>query len=333
MKSEDWIKDNRATFDSEYEALFAKKVLPLVDGLKWETVTAQYPFVDSDGRNRYCDFTIIESQSVRVAIEIDGYDKRGTGSGMTHSEFLDWQRRQASLASRGWHVLRFANRDVRDEPRMCAKHITNLLRRLRQAQTGRIEIVTFQSTESELIAAPTPLQMPQTPEVAPKQKNKFGLIVGLICLAATALWQINDFELHQDLDVRKKSTTSRIYGTLDCKNPQDWTAAKNNVGHVVTVRGPLLDTRPRPDITGSPLWIDIGKQFPEKNRLTIVVWGQNWPKFDMSELDLDTWRETNTKSFRGVSFCITGRVSEYKGAPQIELSTPDQIRIVFSDGV
>lgn len=329
MKSEDWIKNNRATFDSEYEALFAKQVLPLVDGLKWETVTAQYPFVDSDGRNRYCDFTIIESQSVRVAIEIDGYDKRGTGSGMTHSEFLDWQRRQASLASQGWHVLRFANRDVRDEPQMCAKHIASLLTRLRQAQTGRTEIVTIQSTESALVTASTPAQIPQTPEVAPKKKYKFGLIAGLICLSVFAFWQTNGLEFLQDFDAGNRSITSRFYGSLDCKNPQDWTTAKNKVGHVVTVIGPLLGARSRPDITGSPLWIDVGKPFPERDRLTVVLWGQNWNKFDMRELDVDTWSQTDAEGLRAVSICITGRVSEYKGAPQIELSTPDQIRIAL----
>jgi len=47
---------------------------------------------------------------------------------MSHADFIDWQRRQAALTSQGWYVLRFANRDVRDEPQRCAEHISLLLR-------------------------------------------------------------------------------------------------------------------------------------------------------------------------------------------------------------
>ena len=341
MKPEDWIKNNRATFDSEYEVLFAKQVLPLVEGLKWETVTVQHPFVDSDGRNRYCDFTIIESQTVRVAIEIDGYDKRGTGSGMTHTDFLDWQRRQASLASQGWYVLRFANRDVRDAPQLCAKHITSLLDRLRQAQSGRIEIVTIQPTESVPVAAPTIVASPQLREAHPKKKFNFGLISGLCCLGIFALWQSNDTSnlrwlgigtnvVHsaERIDIAPIDARARpMYGALDCKNPENWATAKYKIGQVVTVIGPLLDTRPRPDITGSPLWMDVGQQYPERNRLTVVVWGQNWNKFDMRELNADFWSQTVADGLGNASICITGKVTEYKGIPQIELTTPDQIRI------
>jgi hypothetical protein len=344
MKPEDWIKNNRATFDSEYEALFAKQVLPLVEGLKWETVTVQHLFVDSDGRNRYCDFTIIESQSVRVAIEIDGYDKRGTGSGMTHTEFLDWQRRQASLASQGWYVLRFANRDVRDAPQLCAKHITTLLNRLRQAQGGHIEIVTIQPIESGPIDTQIIVASPQTREAHPKKKLNLGLIAGLFCLGTFALWQTYDTSDLQGIGIRAvqpadqtniapKSTplnalrATRVYGALDCKNPQDWAIARQKIGQVVTVIGPLLDTRPRSDITGSPLWMDVGKQFPEKNRLTVVVWGQNWNKFDMRELDVESWVQNFSNGQKNIPICIKGKVTEYKGIPQIELTTPDQIRI------
>jgi len=145
MTFSEWVELNREKLGSKYEILFATRVLPLVQGLQSDNVTAQHPFVDTDGKNRYCDFTIAESEVVRVAIEIDGYDKRGNGTGMSHEDFLDWQRRQASLASQGWHVLRFANRDVRDHPGRCADYISRLLNRLRQAQTGRVEIVTIQA--------------------------------------------------------------------------------------------------------------------------------------------------------------------------------------------
>jgi len=127
MTFSEWIEANKPSFGSHYEVLFAESVLPLTSAIGFDDITIQYPFRDIDRKQRYCDFVISENEDVRIAIEIDGYDKRGTGSGMTHSDFIDWQRRHAALTSQGWYVLRFANRDVRDQPERCAEHINLIL--------------------------------------------------------------------------------------------------------------------------------------------------------------------------------------------------------------
>jgi very-short-patch-repair endonuclease len=367
-----WLKINRDKFGSEYEILFATKVLSLVDGLKCEAINTQHPFVDNDGKNRYCDFTIIESEAVRIAIEIDGYDKRGTGIGMSYDDFLDWQRRQASLASQGWHVLRFANRDVRDEPRRCAEHISRLLNKLRQAQIGRVEIVTFQHKPEESLVVP----IVETGKSQKAQKKNYWLLCffALSVLAVFALMQMNgrkpsdkmvpspltglpvlgdSFTSHVStevppLDVLLAKTSGNAetilreipnqsdvrivksaYGTLDCKNPVDWSLARNYIGQVVTIIGPLLATKPRPDVTGSPMWLDVGGIYPSQQRVTIVVWGRNWSKFDPAELNAEYWFETLSDEMEYASICIKGRVAEHKGVPQIELQDLSQLRIAF----
>lgn len=136
MNLTEWLKKNRSYFGSEFEALFAETVLPLVPELHLEAVSVQYPFKDRDNKQRYCDFVVQENDVVRIAIEIDGFDKRGDGTGMSHADFIDWQRRQAALTSQGWYVLRFANRDVRDDPERCAEHIRLLLKRSRRGVSG-----------------------------------------------------------------------------------------------------------------------------------------------------------------------------------------------------
>jgi len=118
MNFKTWWHHNQHQFDSRYEELFVVNVLSQITDLDFSTVRAQYPFKDLDGRQRYCDFVIKEG-SIRIAIEVDGYDKTNSGRGMSHDQFVDWQRRQASLTAEGWHVLRFANRDVRDQPWRC----------------------------------------------------------------------------------------------------------------------------------------------------------------------------------------------------------------------
>lgn len=127
MNIDDWIKIHKANFGSSFEEMFVIKVLAKVNDIDLNTVSTQYQFKDLDGKNRYCDF-VIQEGSIKIAIEIDGYDKRNTGQGMSHDDFVDWQRRQAALTAYGWHVLRFANRDVSNEPSRCKRYIELLLR-------------------------------------------------------------------------------------------------------------------------------------------------------------------------------------------------------------
>jgi hypothetical protein len=375
MNFTNWVERNRNNFGSDYEILFASQVLPLVDGLQCDSVTAQHPFFDNDGKDRYCDFTIIESHAVRVAIEIDGYDKRGTGTGMSYGDFLDWQRRQASLASQGWYVLRFANRDVRDEPHRCAEHISRLLIRLRQENIGRVEIVTIQPKPHEVIVTSPKIEDARSPGILTKKNYKLIPVLVVCLLIVVALWQKNSDEpmgrtvhltateqsipdeslharyvsadvtpanasptralnltkiivpvapVHDDSEIEEPS-----YGTLDCKNPLDWSTAKKHIGQIVTVIGPLLASKPRPEVTGSPMWLDVGEIYPNQNRLTVVVWGKNWSKFKARELDAEYWFETVFDEMGYASICITGKIIEYKGAPQIELQDPSQLWIGF----
>jgi hypothetical protein len=126
--------------DSKYERLFTEQVLPLVAELDLQALHAQHPFVDGDGRNRRCDFAIIEGSDLKIAIEVDGFDKTGSGAGMTPAQFVDWQRRQNSLMLQGWELLRFANTDVRDHPKKCAEHLSLLLRNARNKQSHQRQL-------------------------------------------------------------------------------------------------------------------------------------------------------------------------------------------------
>lgn len=131
MNAQKWLASNKSKLSNQWERLFVDTVLSEVSELDWRSVTAQFPFQDRDGKQRYADFAISEGDHVRIVIEIDGYDKKGRGTGMTKAEFIDWQRRQNALVDLGWAVLRFANKDVRDHSARCVEHITLLLRKQR----------------------------------------------------------------------------------------------------------------------------------------------------------------------------------------------------------
>ena len=142
--------------DSRFEELFVRNVLTRVRELDFRALGAQYRFTDDGGRTRYCDFVVQEGEGVRIAIEVDGYDKRGTGTGMSRSDFVDWQRRQASLVAQGWRVIRFANVDVRDLAPRCAELLGLLLRdeRSKESHSRSLEqrIQELETTQERKVA-------------------------------------------------------------------------------------------------------------------------------------------------------------------------------------
>ena len=135
MNLEEWLPKNEKQLGSPYEKIFVIKVLASIVDIDFAAIRPQFGFKDTDGKARYCDFVLQEGKTVKIAIEIDGYDKRGSGSGMSREDFVDWQRRQAALVSQGWRVLRFANTDVRDHPELCRQHLELLLRGERENST------------------------------------------------------------------------------------------------------------------------------------------------------------------------------------------------------
>jgi hypothetical protein len=146
--------------NSPYEVVFVERVLSRVPDLDFRNVSIQTAFTDDTGRQRRIDFTIVEGPRVRLALEVDGYNKDGVNPGMSHEQFVDWQRRERAITRRGWTLLRFANRELNRDPAGCAEAIQVTLKRLRdeaeayrkaeEAQRLHQRISTLQS---ELLAA------------------------------------------------------------------------------------------------------------------------------------------------------------------------------------
>lgn len=354
MRLNEWISANTDKLGSEYELLFAREVLPHLNGLDLDRLYAQYPFRDNDGRQRYCDFAIVESDDVRVAIEIDGYDKRGSGTGMSHADFIDWQRRQASLAAHGWHVLRFANKDVRDFPGRCADHINALLERLRSKESGRVQIVTIENPQTAASREVVTVIDQPPPAVPEKSKGsstwktvKRGLLlVGALGVAGALLVpalhkskQTSESAVQVPPSQVSGSTVQKFsatgyefdgnhgWGKLRCRDALSWREASKRVGDVITVQGPLFSSKYMENINGKPTWMDVGNKFPNSDRLQLVVWGSNRGNFDLPHIDKGGF-DMERYEGRVVTVCAYGKVSMYKGVPQIELTDMSQVRIV-----
>ncbi len=340
---------------SSFEIDFVKTVLPLVATLNLDSISSQYPFHDMEKKQRYCDFVIRENDDVRIAIEIDGYDKRGTGEGMSKSEFVDWQRRQAALTSQGWRVLRFANTDVRDYPQRCAEHISLLLKLSRSKSSHKELSATEKNRLDELTKAQEALTKAQGEAIKVLIKDTSDIQKSIEILKKDAS------ERNKPIVIRTEGTDGTKYNVpsfaalifalvivivwlsgafspsqqpspspappsvvqapagATCGNPLPWQQARANIGRTVAVVGPLMNvTTPTPGtFNGDPTWIAVGGVYPSTERLSVVIWGDNKNEFPGVSSRL-----------AGLSVCIIGLIEIFRGTPQIEMRTASQFYVM-----
>jgi DNA/RNA endonuclease YhcR with UshA esterase domain len=91
--------------------------------------------------------------------------------------------------------------------------------------------------------------------------------------------------------------------------------AKNHVGERATVCGEVASTHYAVSSRGSPTFINLDKPYPNQI-FTVLIWGTNRPKFGDPE-----------EAYRGKHICVTGKMSDYKGAPEIIAYEPSQIKV------
>ena len=402
MSLENWITNNQEKFDSPFELMFVEKVLAFVEDLELSTVQAQYEFYDLDGQRRFCDFVLKEG-NIRIAIEIDGYDKRNTGQGMTHEDFIDWQRRQAALTAEGWHVLRFANRDVRDNPERCRRYIELLLQDQRsksqhqlsleaaitemglELQKARSQVGTSEQIEKlnyeigllkrQLTFAKNAHPLSETQQLEKQQlvnrleqenrelkrayeesektkvllsfekkeielqglvldkENKtmrttvwaFTVIIALLIVSGAYVFVNSDKVTPVEGEGAVASTIvnggalseSRVKQVIgpSCDQAIPWFQAKEMDDQIVTVSGVIVEYAYMPKVNGQPTWINIGGKYPNKNRLSIVVWGDDRQEFASVLSD----------KLVGRKLCVMGRVKMHNGVPQIALKNMQEL--------
>ncbi|MCB0721190.1 MAG: hypothetical protein KDC42_02695 [Ignavibacteriae bacterium] len=87
-------------------------------------------------------------------------------------------------------------------------------------------------------------------------------------------------------------------------------SAGDHVGESVTVKGYVADVH----ITKKVAFLNFDKKYP-KNTFTGVIFARSFSVFN------------NIEQYEGKTISITGKVSTYKGKPQIILENEDQIKV------
>jgi hypothetical protein len=91
--------------------------------------------------------------------------------------------------------------------------------------------------------------------------------------------------------------------------------AKNHVGEKGTVCGQVASTHYATQSRGNPTFLNLDKPYPNQV-FTVLIWGSDRPKFGEPE-----------KAYRNKHICVTGKITEYKGNPEIIAYEPYQIKV------
>lgn len=94
-----------------------------------------------------------------------------------------------------------------------------------------------------------------------------------------------------------------------------WEDAKDHIGERTTVCGPVVGTHWASGSKGKPTFLNIGRDYPDPGRFTVVIWGENRANFP----------QPPEGYYLGKTICVTGLIEPYEGTPQIEAKHPDQI--------
>jgi len=97
-----------------------------------------------------------------------------------------------------------------------------------------------------------------------------------------------------------------------------WTEAGRHVGEKVTVYGPVAGSKYASTSNNQPTYIDIGARYPDPDRVSMVVWGEDRSNFPGSPEDM----------YLGKTVSVTGEVYIYSGACNIKVESPSQIRVI-----
>jgi len=90
---------------------------------------------------------------------------------------------------------------------------------------------------------------------------------------------------------------------------------KDHVGDRMTVCGKVASTHYAKSSKGEPTFLNLDEPYP-KEVFTILIWGSDRGKFGTPE-----------SKYKGLQVCVTGKITTYRGVPEIVASERGQIEI------
>ena len=321
MNIVEFLKQNEHLFESPWERRFARDVLARVSELNLERVSCQTAFRDAKGIRRRIDFTIEVNEDVRIAIEVDGWDKTGRGSGPTKSEWIADRERKLSIEAIGFDLIEFPNALVRTKPENCARFI--------ELKIGSHQQYDEVAEDTREDAGIPPLSEAEREELAELNAERKAAIEALEMQLVAAHGENRGMKTVALALAAVLIVTLIVGGSLlsraqvdgsdpFCPTGLEWTEARGFVGQQGTFVGEVVGVTYVERSTSQPTFIHIGRPFPDPSRLTVVVWGRDRSRFP---------QRPDVAYSAGQELCITGEVSLFDGAVQIEINSPTAVNV------
>ena len=93
-------------------------------------------------------------------------------------------------------------------------------------------------------------------------------------------------------------------------------AAGQYIGQTVTVCGTVASTKYSVRTKGQPTFLNLDRPYPNQI-FTVTIWGHDRPKFS----------EPPEVFYQGANISVTGRITNFRGAPEIVVHAPSQIAV------
>lgn len=91
--------------------------------------------------------------------------------------------------------------------------------------------------------------------------------------------------------------------------------AKDHIGDRATVCGKVASTHYAKSSKGEPTFLNLDEPYP-KEIFTILIWGSDRGKFGTPESE-----------YKALQVCVTGKITTYRGVPEIVANEREQIEI------
>ena len=91
--------------------------------------------------------------------------------------------------------------------------------------------------------------------------------------------------------------------------------AAKHLGEKATVCGVVASARYASSSKGKPTFLNLDKPYPNAI-FTVLIWDDDRAKFNEPEVRL-----------RDKRICTTGKITEYRGTPEMVLHEPSQLRV------
>ncbi len=96
-----------------------------------------------------------------------------------------------------------------------------------------------------------------------------------------------------------------------------WSEAINHIGERTTVYGPVIGATYASSSKGQPTFLNVGKNYPDPARFTVLIWGSDRSKFSPAP----------EIQYKGKTIYVYGLIEIYKGSAEIIVTSPSQIQV------